>query len=218
VLEDVTGRGRSTIPDIGIVHSSRRQTQRESGGTATLVADEPWVVTEIDETFTERFIEIRDYSTGGKLITVIEVLSPSNKRDRLSRDLYLKKRDELDSAGVHLVEIDLLRSGPHLDREPRGDHPEVSSSPYLVTVTRHRGDERHIGLYGAPLKQRLPVVAIPLRPKDQDVLLDVQAVMNDAYERGGYDILDYSRPPIPPLSADEAAWADVVVADRVRAR
>ncbi len=176
------------------------------------------MIAELDERCTERCIEIRDYSTGGKLITVVEVLSLSNKRDPLSRKLYLKTRDELDAAGVHLVEIDLLRSGPHLDRTPRNDHAEVARSPYLVTVTRHNLDDgsRHIGMYGAPLRQRLPVVSIPLRPTDEDVLLDVQAVLNDAYERGGYDILDYSQPSVPPLSRDEAEWAAVVVADRVR--
>lgn len=223
VLEDEGVRGRKSIPDIGIVEHHRPRPRRDSeeGGTATLVADELSVtVTELDETFTERFIEIRDYSTGGRLITVIEVLSPSNKRDPLSRKLYLKKRSELDQAGVHLVEIDLLRAAPHLDRLPKGDHPEVAESPCLVTVTRHNPDDgsRHIGMYGAPLRQRLPVVSIPLRPADNDVLLDVQAVLNDAYERGGYDILDYSQPPQWPLSSAEAEWAAVVVADRVRSQ
>lgn len=147
------------------------------------------------------------------------MLSPSNKRDALSRKLYLKKRSELDQAGVHLVEIDLLRAGPHLDRLPGGNHPEVAQSPYLVTVTHNPDDgSRHIGMYGAPLRQRLPVVSIPLRPTDEDVLLDVQAVLNDAYERGGYDILDYSQPPQSPLSPEEAEWAAVVVADRVRSQ
>ncbi len=53
----------------------------------------------------------------------------------------------------------------------------------------------------------MPVIAVPLRPGDSDVLLDLQRVLNEVYDRGGYDILDYHHPPKPPLTADLAQWA-----------
>src|SRR5437867_3445004 len=53
------------------------------------------------------FLEIRDRDNE-EVVTVIELLSPSNKAPGKDRDHYLAKRDEILWSGVHLVEIDLL--------------------------------------------------------------------------------------------------------------
>jgi len=42
------------------------------------------------------------------------------------------------------------------------------------------------------LQQRLPVVAIPLRPEDKDAPLDMQQVLSAVYDRAGYEM---SGPP-----------------------
>ncbi|MEX0701345.1 MAG: DUF4058 family protein [Planctomycetales bacterium] len=76
---------------------------------------------------------------------------------------------------------------------------------------RARVEEREgraYDIYKAPIDRRLPVIAVPLRTGDADVLLDLQAVLNDAYDRGGYDIIDYRKPPQPPLAGELAEWAD----------
>lgn len=58
-----------------------------------------------------RHIEILGVSTGGRVITVIEVLSPRNKLRGEGRKLYEKKQAELLRGGVNLVEIDLVPAG-----------------------------------------------------------------------------------------------------------
>jgi len=62
-------------------------------------------------------------------------------------------------------------------------------------------------VYRLPLRQALPKMAIPLRPQDRDVVLDLQAVVNEAYERGRYDHTDYRQPLNPPLPQADEAWA-----------
>ncbi|HUG93529.1 MAG TPA: DUF4058 family protein [Planctomycetaceae bacterium] len=211
------GNGRHVIPDVRIVEYPRTGPPRqESGGVATLVPTEPIVVIRRDEPIIERFIEIRDFSTGGRLITVIEVLSPTNKQRGRGRDLYVQKRKELEAAHVHLVEIDLLREGERLDPAPREGLPATRDCPYLVTVIRRVEDrsELRCEVYPVSMREPLPVIKVPLRPTDEDVLLDLQAVLNDAYDRGGYDILDYRQPPVLPLSGDDEAWARAVLTER----
>jgi hypothetical protein len=55
-----------------------------------------------------------------------------------------------------------------------------------------------------PLWKPLPTIKVPLRPADQDVLLPLQPLIDDVYERGRYDI-DYRQPCRPPLDAADAA-------------
>lgn len=70
-------------------------------------ASEPIRVRLEDEA--ERWVEIHDGT--GRLITVIELLSPTNKLESLDRDRYLRKRATFISSGANLVEIDLVRQG-----------------------------------------------------------------------------------------------------------
>src|SRR5260370_15992234 len=80
----------------------------------------------------ETFLEIRDLDQGQRLVTCIEVLSPSNKRTgtkgwRQSQ----RKRQALLEGHANLVEIDLLRRGR---RMPMAD--EGPDSPYYLLVAR----------------------------------------------------------------------------------
>jgi hypothetical protein len=61
--------------------------------------------------------------------------------------------------------------------------------------------------YSLPLREPLPRIAIPLRPGDRDVALDLPVVINQAYEDGRYERTDYRHPLNPPLSVEDAAWA-----------
>lgn len=67
-------------------------------------------------------------------------------------------------------------------------------------------------LYPMRLAGRLPVIPIPVKPEDTDAPLDLQAVLDAAYDRAGYDLeIDYRKEPEPPLDAELAAWADQVL-------
>jgi hypothetical protein len=63
------------------------------------------------------------------------------------------------------------------------------------------------------LRERLPIVSVPLRGDDPDVPLDLQAVLAIVVERGSYDLdTDYTADPVPPLVTEAAGWAREVVA------
>jgi len=113
-------------PDVRVIEHPRR---RETGGTATAVAEpasavetahgdltpaEPLLIHLGIEPITEAYIEVIDVKSGHRVITSIEVLSPSNKRPGEGQQLCLTKRHDLKRAGVNMVEIDLLRVGDRI--------------------------------------------------------------------------------------------------------
>jgi hypothetical protein len=152
----------------------------------------------------ECFLEIRDPSDGHRVVTVIEVISPANKPPGEGRDLYLRKQRVLIEARISLVEIDLLRAGPRAVAIPGEKLWDVQ---YLVAVTRSTAPDRREA-YPLSVRDRLPRVAIPLRPPDPDVVLDLPAIFAEVYEKGGYGLrIDYRRAPEPPLPAADALWA-----------
>ena len=64
------------------------------------------------------FLEVRNRQ-GRALVTVIEMLNPSNKRAGDDREQYLAKRRELLRCPARLVEIDLLRAWTPMPQEGR---------------------------------------------------------------------------------------------------
>src|SRR5262249_25122522 len=50
----------------------------------------------------------------GQVVTVIEVLSPANKRSGEGRRSYMEKRDHVLGSQTNLVELDLLRAGERM--------------------------------------------------------------------------------------------------------
>ncbi len=52
------------------------------------------------------------------------------------------------------------------------------------------------------------MIPIPLKPGDPDARLDLQTVLDAAYDRVGYDLeIDYRTEPRPPLDG-HWPWAD----------
>jgi hypothetical protein len=191
-------------PDVAVLESDR------GGHVVTAVAHRSapayGQVLPATDAIREPFIEIRDRE-GRDLVTVIEVLSPTNKsRSRGSdRDQYIAKRQAILNSPAHLVEIDLLRGWP---RMPIKDAPTCD---YLVMVSR--SEERpDVGLWPIKMRDRLPEIPIPLRNGDPDALLDLQAVLNNVYDAAGYHYYIYGGSPEPPLDSDHAAWAKQVIA------
>ena len=85
--------------------------------------------------------------------------------------------------------------------------PPEHHSTYLACVERYHPSHR-LEYYPIPLYSRLPAIRIPLRPQDQDVLLRLQPVVEQAYQNGRYADLNYRNPPNPPLSTADSDWAD----------
>ncbi len=137
-----------------------------------------------------------------EVVTVIELLSPTNKRRH--RDQYLAKRGRILQSDSHFVEIDLLRGGPRMPwRElPRCDYYAVVSR----VEQRPRADIWPVGL-----RDRLPTVPIPLRGGDADAVVDLQPLLDAIYDAAGYAYRIYADPPEPPMLAEDTAWAAELV-------
>jgi hypothetical protein len=191
---------RNIIADVGVV----RRTDSDAGSIAA-VAIEPSVentsYTYIEpEEHRETYLEIREVATS-RLVTVIEVLSPSNKvRGSEGWRQYLAKRRDLLHSRTNLVEIDLLRGGTHLPMVE-----QLAARDYFVFVRRQSKWRADTLQWNLP--SRLPQVPIPLDPPDPDAVIDLQAALDAVYDRAGYDYtLDYKRPIEPPLSETDQKW------------
>ena len=144
-------------------------------------------------------VEIRDRKKN-KLITAIEILSPVNKRQP-GLEPYREKRLRLHYAGVHLLEIDLLRRG----QRPLA-HPYLPAAHYIVTLTR--AGQGRTQVWAMDVKTPLPVVPVPLKKSHRDIALDLGRAMRELYDQGYFSkSIDYSEAPPPPAcTEDELAW------------
>lgn len=183
-----------------------------AGGSAVAIesqtADiEPVIVEFRGEPATETYINILEAGPGQRLVTVIEVLSPANKLPGEGQRQYRRKQRELADTGVSLVEIDLLRRGHRVLSVPVARIPRRARTLYQVCA--HRGwQPGRFEIYPVPLRAPLPSIRIPLRQRDQDIRLDLQAILEQAYRKGRYHLtIDYNEPPDPPLAGADAGWA-----------
>jgi hypothetical protein len=166
------------------------------------------------ESETQRSLRILDTRSGNQVVTAIEFLSLANKSEPVGRTTYRRKQAALLAAGVNLVEIDLLRDGEYVLAVPLHQVPLPYLDPYRICVTRGcRPEEAE--LYRVSLRDRLPIFRVPLRESDADVLLDLQDLIDRAYEDGGYaHDIDYRVDPQPPLQEDDADWADALLREK----
>lgn len=211
VVEPADPFSRKIIPDVRVVERGLRE-RPELRTTNGIAVAEPMVVHMVqDEPERQGYIEIIDLGSGRRVVTVIEVLSPSNKVPGPGRDLYLRKQEELRQGGVSLVEINLNRTGSHVFMVPLNRIPEGQATPY-ATCIRRAWKPFELEYYRLPIRERLPALAIPLRPDDSYVPLDLQAILDECCDEGRYvEDIDYRRDANPPLSGDDAHWADALL-------
>ncbi|MEX2169865.1 MAG: DUF4058 family protein [Pirellulales bacterium] len=209
VESEVENDSRSIYPDVRVVERPNGQRplfDSGTGGIAVAIA-EPVVVRMPDEmqdeVKTETFIEIRDASSGGRVVTVIEFVSPSNKMPGKGRDLYRRRQLELETAHVNSVEIDLLRAGNHVISCPLKIMPANCRGPYRISVQRATEPDAW-EVYPVSLREPLPTIRIPLRETDPDVPLNLQALIDQCYLNGNYGDIDYGCEPEPKLDAGDA--------------
>ena len=148
----------------------------------------------------ERYLEIRDVSSGA-VVTAVELLSPKNKRAGEGRRAYDKKRYKVLANMTSLVEIDLLRGVTPL---PVDD--EQRQGCYSILVSRSDLRPR-AELYEFGLQQSIPPFALPLKPEDRSLMVELQALLKGVYRRAKYHLaIDYSKPLRPVLSESELTW------------
>ncbi|MCL4203822.1 MAG: DUF4058 family protein [Pirellulaceae bacterium] len=183
--------------------SQTRRTDPPSTTGAVLTSPRRILLPRVDVE-SESYIEIRDAKTR-RLVTVIELLSPTNKRPGDDRQRYLTKRTELLRSDAHFVELDLLRGWPRMpfDEPPTGD--------YCVLVSRVE-DRPRAEFWPIGLRDRLPEIPIPLQSPHPDARLDLQAVLHRVYDAAYYRDYIYDGTPWPSLSNEDADWAQRLAA------
>jgi hypothetical protein len=194
------------LPDVSLAAPRGRKKGGKKGGTAVAepaTENKPHVLRAfIEEEHREEFVEIYEIKPEMRLVTSIEVLSPSSKRPNSEGwNLYLSKRQSLLLDRVNLVELDLLRGGqrmPMLDPWP--------NSPYVFMVARARKTDACL-VWEGHFQQPLPIIPIPLAKPDPDLSLNLQSLLDTIYHRFRYEqSINYTTELSPPLTPDEAAW------------
>jgi hypothetical protein len=200
-LHEKAAKRRRRLGRGDVVAKGGRSPGPTSAAVATLAPVAAPVRVVLPEVEEERkpFIQIRDRDLQ-QVVTVLELLSPTNKKPGGKRRQYLHKRNVILNSSVHLVEIDLFRSG---ERMPGAE----GDFTYSVLVSR-AADRPEAGLWPVKLRERLPVVPVPLNPGDADARLDMQEILNIVYDAARYATYLYEARPNPPLSAEDAAWAE----------
>ncbi len=134
-LTDTAGKDLNLfLPDVGITTSEGELSSQRSAAAVAEEAETEGVVMEafVSTEYRETFIDIFARDPEKRLVTCIELLSPSNKRRGSEGwELYMRKRQGLLLGAANLVELDLLRGGGRL--------PMVTpwpDSPYALLVSR----------------------------------------------------------------------------------
>ena len=191
-----------TRPDISVMRSGPlplRAAENQVVQVAVLEREPVILPVDILEEEVVHYIRILRHP-GRTLVAVLELLSPSNKVDP-GRSEYLAHRNQMLRQSVHLVELDLLVGGRRLPARsplPLGDY-------YAFVARAER--RPHVEAYAWSVRERLPVIRIPLSGPDPDVLLDIQPVFNQVYDNGRCRAdIDYRQPLKASLSESDLAW------------
>jgi hypothetical protein len=153
----------------------------------------------------ENFLEVYEVKTG-KLITILELLSPVNKLHRQGREEYERKRGHVFRSWTNHVEIDLLRAG-----EPMPVVGAQVHSDYRILVSRGKQRPR-ASLIAFSLRQPIPAFTLPLLPGDDEPEVALNRILHTVYRRARFDLrLDYTQAPVPPLTEADTAWAQALM-------
>jgi hypothetical protein len=186
-------------PDVA-VSQGQRPARQMTGSAGTLLLEPVNIPHELLEEVRQTRIEIL-HRPDRTLVTVLEMLSPTNKTGDGFHE-YRAKRKRVLVQKVHLVELDLILGGtrlPLLRPLPAGD--------YFVFLSRVE-NRPNCEVFTWGVRQSLPTIAIPLIAPDADVFIDLGEVFRTTFERGRYArSLPYGQPPQAPLNQNDAQWA-----------
>ncbi len=196
------------IPDAVVLSNQQSSTEpdKTAGAERAAVATRPspqQVILPMPTEVKERYLEVREVGSDA-VITVVELLSPKNKRQGAGRTVYEDKRQLILGSASHLIEIDLLR----------GDAPLPIQGPaqlahYRILVSR--AEKRpQADLYAVTVREPLPRFPLPLKSLEESVMVNLSEIFRGVYDRASYDLrIDYREPPPPPpFSVEDQAWME----------
>ncbi len=199
------------IPDAVVLKGSQsaNETEKSSFSESANVAvrTPPQTVTvPVPREVKERYLEIRQVGNN-QIVTVIEMLSPANRRKGREREIYEAKRAAILGSASHFVEVDLLRSQsplPIMGASRVGD--------YYVLVSR-ANQRPQAQFYAFTLREQLPEFLLPLKASDEAIAVDLQSIFQEVHKQASYDLrIDYDQAvPGPTLSDETQAWVEDVI-------
>jgi len=197
----------SGIPDILLASPIDEDDDDIAVATAPMVTRPLVSELPMPQVVTERYLEVRD-AVNKEVITVIEVLSPANKKGREGRAQYERKRLKVLASLTNLVEIDLIRAGkPFPMKVKRASH-------YRIVVSRSwQRPKADIYLFG--VRDKIPDFPIPLQEGETEPVLPLNQILHELYDLGGYDLaIDYRQKTEPPLAEKDAKWVAQILGNK----
>ncbi len=197
------------IPDVTVKGSlTEAKTDRNNVALAEAPPQPITVNLPIPETIKQGYLEVKEVATG-EVVTVIELLSPVNKRVGKGRQSYLNKRQKILGSATNLVEIDLLRSGEPMPMDSHGIQTD-----YRILVSRSNL-RPEADLYAFNVTDKIPSFPLPLKPEDQEMIIDLQPLLNQVYEHAAYDlVIDYHQEPRPALTENHQNWLEQLLTEK----
>ena len=209
----------TSIPDVGVVGPYAPRQSRPGAPVAEAVMERVApleIQIPLPNRVRETYLEIQEINadpalaTNGdgqnvRVITMLEILSPWNKRSGEGRLDYVRKRNEILRSRTSLVEIDLLRSG---ERLVEGDQIDYDYSLFVSPAA----DRPRAFFWPFTIRDAIPAFTLPLQPDDDEPEVDLNTILHELYDRAGYDLrIRYGEEPIPPLEDDDAAWVGALL-------
>ncbi|WP_439627902.1 DUF4058 family protein [Gemmata sp.] len=191
------------IADVAVAGAGEYRTSGATAPVATLSAPVTVTIPGVTKKKVRRVV-VRD-TQSREVVTVIELLSPTNKQPGADRDRYIEKRHEILASRTNFIELDLLRGG---QRPPIRTLP--AGCDYYALVSRW-WERPKVGLWPISVRTPFPAVPVPLRPNEPEPVLHLKAVLDATYDEGGYAYRIYGTPPEPPLDPADAEWARAFV-------
>lgn len=186
------------VVDLAIITDQPPRLARrpQPAGTSVLEVDVP-VSHPVRETYLKVYLAGED-----RVVTIAEVLSPTNKQSKRGRRVYERKRGRTFESLTNFVEVDLLRAGV-----PMPVLGPAIESDYRILVSRGL-DRPSAQLYPFTIRDPIPPFPVPLLPGDDEPEIDLGSILHGIYDRSRLDLgLKYGKPPKPPLDPEDAAWA-----------
>jgi hypothetical protein len=190
-------------PDVEVIHPHQLSASSVTAMLAAVVIPPAPVALPVEMLVPTRLVTVEVHDVAqNTLVTSIEIVSPVKKREP-GLGAFLSKRDALRLAGVHVLEIDLLRRGKRTWSDAR-----IEAVPYIAVLIR--SGHRQAEIWPIGLRDPLPLLPVPLHYPDPDVPLALQSALDTIYDEARYSLtLNYDEPPpAPSLSSPDTTWLE----------
>ena len=180
IVSDEGEISRHIGPGIAVARRPGRKSGVKMASSVRAVTEDSFEVVVSNEPGKHVYVEIRDSIREHQLVTLIEIVSPSNKRKGKNRRAYLRKQREVLGAKASLIEIDLLRAGKRLFASAELEAMLATVAKrvdYVVSVSRgwNRDElQSAFEIFPISIDEILPCIPLPLTEDRPEIPVDLQ--------------------------------------------